>query len=305
MLELFTIGNLFTLAMLILLQAVLGFDNLLYISIESKRVAPDKQSYVRKLGIGFAIILRILLLVVVLFAIGKLQTPFFTFGIEQTGEVTAGPGAYSAEGAITDQHDEHKQSHGSWRLTKSGGIVAGSFNVHSLIVLLGGFFIIYTAFKEIFHMLGVEHIEDTGKEKKNRSVGAAVFWIMTMNLVFSFDSILSAIALTDNIPVMALAIIISGVLMIVMADHVAEFLKKNRMYEVLGLFILLIVGVMLVSEGGHLAHLHFFNHEITAMSKTTFYFVIGIMVFVDIVQSKYQKKLLAQRKRETDEDPST
>ena len=70
---------------------------------------------------------------------------------------------------------------------------------------------------------------------------------MAMNLVFSFDSILSAIALTDNKVVMATAIVISGVLMIVLADTVADF-KKNRMYEVLA-FILFIVGVMLVSEG--------------------------------------------------------
>ena len=84
----------------------------------------------------------------------------------------------------------------------------------------------------------------------------AITMIIIMNLVFSFDSILSAMALTKIFALMATAIVISGILMIVMADHVAEFLKKNRMYEVLGLFILLIVGVMLLSEGGHLAHLH-------------------------------------------------
>lgn len=304
-LEMFSPGNLFTLAMLILLQAVLGFDNLLYISIESKRVVADKQSYVRKMGIGFAIILRIILLIAVLFAIDKLQEPFLTFGLTESGNPDVPVGANAVEGAITVHHDEDIASKHHLALTESGRYFAGSFNVHSVIVLLGGFFIIYTAFKEIFHMLGVEHIEhDKGHEKK-RSVGAAIFWIMSMNLVFSFDSILSAIALTHNIPIMVLAIIVSGVLMIVMADHVAEFLKKNRMYEVLGLFILLIVGVMLVSEGGHLAHLHFFRHEVNAMSKSTFYFVIAIMVLIDIVQSRYQKKLLAQRKRETDENPLT
>ena len=90
-----------------------------------------------------------------------------------------------------------------------------------------------------------------------------------MNLVFSFDSILSALALTDVFALMAIAIIISGVLMIWMADHVAEFLEKNRMYEVLGLFILLIVGVMLLSEGGHLAHLRFFGHAIACCWNRT------------------------------------
>ena len=115
-----------------------------------------------------------------------------------------------------------------------------------------------------------------------------------MNLVFSFDSILSAMALTDVFAVMATAIVIGGILMIWLADHVAEFLEKNRMFEVLGLFVLFIVGIMLLSEGGHIAHLHFFGHEVTQMSKATFYFVIGILVVVDIVQSKYQKRLLIE-----------
>ena len=78
-----------------------------------------------------------------------------------------------------------------------------------------------------------------------------------------------------------------------LADHVSVFLQKNRMYEVLGLFILFIVGIMLLSEGGHLAHLRFFGNEITAMSKTTFYFVITVLVLTDIVQSRYHRKLTA------------
>jgi predicted tellurium resistance membrane protein TerC len=63
------------------------------------------------------------------------------------------------------------------------------------------------------------------------------------------------------------------------------------MYEVLGLFVLFIVGIMLVTEGGHLGHLEFFGNEIVPMSKTTFYFVLAILVIVEIVQSRYQKKI--------------
>lgn len=116
-----------------------------------------------------------------------------------------------------------------------------------------------------------------------------------MNLVFSFDSILSAMALTEVFSIMATAIIISGVLMIWLADHVSEFLERNRTYEVLGLFILFIVGILLVSEGGHHAHLHLFGQEVTAMSKTTFYFVLGVLVLVDVVQGRYLKQLSAKR----------
>ena len=85
------------------------------------------------------------------------------------------------------------------------------------------------------------------------------------------------------------------VLMMVMADHVSEFLKKNRMYEVLGLFILFIVGIMLLSEGAHKANLGFFTHHVEAMPKPTFYFVLVVLVLIDLVQGRYQKKLIAQQ----------
>ncbi len=300
----FTLEALFTLGMLVLLQAVLGFDNLLYISLESKRVEEGKQSFVRKTGIGLAIILRIVLLFVVLIAIGKLQAPFFEYGlkpavahIEQADE---GGGADRAEGADHDENESHSNHHVLREPNESGSIFACSFNVHSLITLLGGIFIIYTAFKEIMHMLAVHDLNDHGSDDRKRGVAMTITWIVLMNLVFSFDSILSAIALTHNVWIMSLAIVTSGVLMIVMADQVSDFLKKNRMFEVLGLFILLIVGVMLVSEGGHLAHIHLFGNAIIPMAKSTFYFVIGIMVAVDVIQTRYQRKILAERERKAE-----
>ena len=139
-------------------------------------------------------------------------------------------------------------------------------------------------------MMNLDDLEHDSREPQSLKI--IITWIVAMNLIFSFDSILSAMALSDVFWVMALAIIISGVLMIWLADRVSIFLQKNRMYEVLGLFILFVVGIMLLSEGGHLAHLHLFGHLITPMSKATFYFVIGILVLTDIVQTRYQKKLL-------------
>jgi predicted tellurium resistance membrane protein TerC len=141
-------------------------------------------------------------------------------------------------------------------------------------------------------------------DKESKSSNAVIASIVLMNLVFSFDSILAAIGLTNEIEnstiafiVMTIAIVTSGLLMLLLADRVAAFLTKNRMYEVLGLFILFIVGIMLITEGGHLAHLTLFGNEIVPMSQTTFYFVIAILVVVDVVQGKYQKKLLAAKKK--------
>ena len=249
--SIFAIENFVSLALLILLQAVLGLDNLLYISIESKRAPEDQQKRVRTLGIGMAIVLRIVLLFVLLKLIDLFQDP--------------------------------------WIVIQDTGIFDGSFNLHSLIILFGGIFIMYTAMKEIWHMMVIH--EDEGKESKPKSVTSVIISIVIMNVVFSFDSILGAIALTDVFWVMATAIVIGGLIMIWLSGRVTQFLKKNRMYEVLGLFILLIVGIMLLSEGGHLAHLKLFGNEVTAMSKTTFYFVIAVLVLIDIVQSRYQKKL--------------
>lgn len=139
-------------------------------------------------------------------------------------------------------------------------------------------------------------LEQEQRNRSTKSIVSIVFWIVLMNLVFSFDSILSAMALTNNFIVMATAIIIGGLLMILMADRVSNFLQKNRMYEVLGLFILFIVGIMLLTEGGHLAHIVLGGNPIIPMSKTTFYFIITILVLIDIVQSKYQKNLLRLKK---------
>ena len=261
-------GIIFTLLMLIMLQAVLGFDNLLYISLESKKAPDADQKRVRKVGILIAIVLRIVLLFVLVSIIDFFQEPFSFL----TGEIK--------------------------------DIVKFAFNGHSLIVLAGGAFIIYTAIKEIWHMIAVpdlNHNVEDGDAKRTKSANAVITSIVIMNLVFSFDSILAAIGLTSEIEssttafiVMAIAIVISGLLMLFMADRISTFLAKNRMYEVLGLFILFIVGIMLVTEGGHLAHLKLFGNEIVPMSKTTFYFVLFILIIVDVVQGRYQKKLIAE-----------
>ena len=248
-------GHLMTLGMLILLQAVLGFDNLLYISLESKRAPADQQAAVRKLGIGIAVGLRIVLLFVLMKLITYFQEPFLSI---------------------------------HWT-----GIVESELNLHSLIVLLGGVFIMYTATKEIMHMMALDGLQHDTREPQ--SAARVITWIVMMNLVFSFDSILTTMALSDVFWVMASAIVTGGALMIWLADRVSAFLERNRMYEVLGLFILFVVGIMLLTEGGHLAHLHLLGHEITAMSKATFYFVITILVLTDIVQGRYQKKLQAMK----------
>ncbi|CAL2089033.1 Tellurium resistance protein TerC [Tenacibaculum sp. 190524A05c] len=265
------LGIIFTLLMLVMLQAVLGFDNLLYISLESKKAPESEQKRVRKTGILIAIGLRIVLLFILVSIIDFFQEPF------------------------------------SWLTGGVDNVLKFAFNGHSLIVLAGGGFIIYTAIKEIWHMISIKDLDHDveGNGKRTKSANAAIVSIVIMNLVFSFDSILAAIGLTSEIEssttafiVMAIAIVISGLLMLFLADRISAFLAKNRMYEVLGLFILLVVGIMLVTEGGHLAHIKLFGNPIEPMSKTTFYFVIVVLVITDIVQGRYQKKILAEQEKD-------
>ena len=219
--ELFTLANLIDLLLLIMLQAVLGFDNLLYISLESQRAPPEHQKAVRFWGILLAVFLRLALLFLLLNMIKAFQEQLFSI---------------------------------HWP-----GVIEADFNLHAIIVLFGGVFILYTAMKEILHMMSLEELNHEARDSK--PVALVIFWVVAMNVVFSFDSILSAMAITTQFYIMATAILIGGLLMILLADTVSEFLQKNRMYEVLGLFILFLVGIMLLSEGGHLSHMKLLDGE--------------------------------------------
>ncbi len=249
------VADLITLLMLILLQVVLGLDNLLYISLESQNAPKEKQKMVRYVGISIAIIFRIGLLFLLLHLIQFFQDPIFSFG--------------------------------------NNKIITGEFNIHSLIVYFGGGFILYTAVKEIWHMISFQYSTSNNPVKeKEESVNKVIIMIVIMNVVFSFDSILSAMALTHVFWIMAIAIVVGGVLMIFLSEIISKFLQKNKQYQVLGLFILFLVGVMLLSEAAHISDLYVFGNEIHPMQKSTFYFVLAILVLVDVVQSRYQRKLL-------------
>ena len=275
MADLLTLENATNLIMLCFLQAVLGFDNLLYISIESKRAPVAQQKSVRTWGILIAVALRVVLLFAMIQLIDALAEPFYTF---------------------------------QWE-----GILEGAVNFSTCVFIVGGIFIMYTAVKEITHMLSIDHLDHDVEGKGGKSATRVVMMIVFMNLIFSFDSVLSALAITDVFPILATAIILSGLAMLVLADGVSKFLEANRMYEVLGLFILLIVGVVLLGEAGQAAvhgvesmgvsheeakklALKVFGIEIVPMSKATFYFSVVVLVAVEVIQSGYSRKLNAERK---------
>ncbi len=266
MADLLTIENLTNLVMLCFLQAVLGFDNLLYISIESQRAPVAQQKSVRFWGIIIAVALRVILLFTMIQLIDALAEPFYIFNWE--------------------------------------GVIEGGVNFATCVFIFGGAFIMYTAVKEIAHLLSIEHLDHDVEGKSGKSATQVVLLIVLMNLIFSFDSVLSAIAITDVFPVLATAILLSGAAMLFLADGVTRFIEKNRMYEVLGLFILLIVGVVLLGEAGvaaaHAMHdddlgIKIFGYALLPMSKTTFYFSVVVLFAVEIIQSGYTRKLNMER----------
>ena len=271
MTDLLTLENLLNLVMLCFLQAVLGFDNLLYISIESQRAPAHTQKSVRFWGIIVAVALRVILLFVMIRLIDALSEPFFFLNWE--------------------------------------GVLTGAVNFATIIFIFGGVFIIYTAVKEISHMLSVKNLGHKVGDRSAKSAVQVVTLIVLMNLIFSFDSILSALAITDVFPILAIAILLSGAAMLALADGVTKFLERNRMYEVLGLFILLIVGVVLLGEAGpaaaHAMHddsmqIKVFGQDLLPMSKSTFYFSVVVLFAVELLQSGYARKLELERQGTAD-----
>lgn len=268
MTDLLTLQNLGNLVMLCFLQAVLGFDNLLYISIESQRAPASQQRAVRFWGIVIAVVLRVILLFVMIKLIERLSDPFFVFG---------------------------------WT-----GVLEGGVNFATGVFVFGGVFLMYTAVKEIGHLLSIHDLGEEGGGKTGKSAIRVVTLIVLMNLIFSFDSVLSALAITNVFPVLAAAIVVSGAAMLLIADGVTRFIQKNRMYEVLGLFILLIVGVVLLGEAGVAAEhatddpamaIHVFGYALVPMSKTTFYFAVVVLFVVEFLQTGYKRRLATERAR--------
>ncbi|MDE2385206.1 MAG: tellurium resistance protein TerC [Alphaproteobacteria bacterium] len=251
--ELFSISGLFTVLILTALEVVMGFDNLLYISIDARRAAPERQAFVRRAGTVISLAMSVLLLFVLLEVISALEHPLITIDFVWLHSAISG---------------------------------------HALIVLFGGWMLIRTAIREIHHMLSVRDLEHEGAARPGQApVSSLLTSIALMCVVFSFDTVVAAIAFTSNMLIMLVAVVLAGVISILAADRVAAFLQKNRLYEVLGLFVLLLVGVMLVAEGGHIAAVTIFGYVVHPIEKSTFYFVLASLVVVDVLQGKFQRKL--------------
>ncbi len=205
---------------LIVMEVVLGIDNLVFISILSNKLPPEHRQRVRRIGISLALIMRLVLLSTIAFIVGLVH-PVFDLGI-------VGPAGAHGEPTFETAF--------SWR---------------DLILLAGGLFLIWKATKEIHHTV------DPGEESKDvldktgaaiSNVGSAIFQIILLDLVFSIDSILTAVGMTEHLPIMVIAVLVAVTVMLLAADPLANFINNNPTVVMLALGFLLMIGTVLIAE---------------------------------------------------------
>ncbi len=212
-------GAWIALATLVVLEVVLGIDNLVFVSILSNRLPPEQQTKARRLGIGLALILRLILLSTIAWLVG-LTKPLIDLGIH---------------GPLVDGHPAFNTA----------------FSLRDLILIAGGLFLIWKATREIHHVLDSEGEGEGGKPGGGAvmSFGAAIAQILALDIVFSIDSILTAVGMTGELPIMAGAVIIAVGLMLIAADPLAHFIARNPTVVMLALGFLLMIGAVLIADG--------------------------------------------------------
>ncbi len=237
---------------LIILEVVLGIDNLVFVAILSNKLPPDQQQRARRIGIGLALVLRLVLLAAIAWIIG-LQAPLFDLG-------------------LTGPAGEH-----------GGPVFETAFSGRDLILIGGGLFLVWKATKEIHHAVDPEASGEMLDKKGHPAIsfGAAIAQIAALNLVFSIDSILTAIGMTDDIPIMAVAIVVTVVIMFLAADPLARFIEHNPTIVMLALAFLLMIGAVLIADG-------FGVH----VPKGYIYAAMGFSVLVELLN------ILSRRRRE-------
>lgn len=206
---------------LIVLEVVLGIDNLVFIAILSNRLPESQQARARRIGLVLALVMRIALLMLIGWLV-TLTTPLFDLGIQ---------GASDAQGHLTFET---------------------AFSGRDVILLVGGLFLLWKATKEIHHNMDPEassHERDDKKDIVRIGLSAAIAQIIALDLVFSIDSILTAVGMTDQIPIMVMAVVITVGIMLVAADPLAKFIDRNPTIVMLALAFLVMIGLVLIADG--------------------------------------------------------
>jgi predicted tellurium resistance membrane protein TerC len=204
---------------LIVMEVVLGIDNLIFISILSNKLPEAVRAKARRIGISLALVMRLILLSGIAWLVG-LTTPAFDLGIQ---------GAAGAHG------EPSFETAFSWR---------------DLILIAGGLFLVWKATKEIHHNVDPGPDDDVfDTSKLTLGFGAAIVQILLLDLVFSIDSILTAVGMTDHLVIMVIAVLVAVAVMMLAATPLANFIAKNPTVVMLALGFLLMIGAVLIADG--------------------------------------------------------
>lgn len=239
------------------LEIVLGIDNIVFLSIVSSKLPAKEQPKARTIGLLGAMLFRILLLFCISWLM-KLTQPIISFD------------TYWLDGSISGQ---------------------------SIIVFVGGLFLLYKSVTEIHHKLeGAEEGVKDGKTKKG-FIGVIV-QIIALDIVFSFDSVLTAVGLVSfnefgyvgAMSIMVLAVVIAVLIMLLFATPVSKFVNEHPTIQMLGLSFLILIGVMLIVEAAHLSQLSLFGSVVGEIPKGYIYFAIAFSLLVEVLNMKLRKK---------------
>jgi predicted tellurium resistance membrane protein TerC len=235
-----------------LIQVALGADNLIIITILANKLPSDQRAKAVQVGLILAMVFRIILLGGVSWVLGLATEAF-------------------------------------WHLDAPlpfGGAITAAFSGKAIVLMLGGLILIWKGIKELrVKAKGVEH--EMGRTDKFAEVVAV---IVGMNLLFSVDSILTVVGMTSSYPVMFGSVIISVVMMLAFAKPISNFISKNPDFEILGLFVLLLIGFVLFLEGGHTAHLVVNGTDFPYIPQWIVIFILLLMFAVDLYQNWLERR---------------
>ncbi len=223
------------------LEIVLGVDNIIFISIISDKLDPAQQKKARTIGLMLAMVFRVGLLLTITWIL-KLQDPLFTIPFIEVDDVPI------------------------------------AISVKDLILMAGGIFLIFKSTLEIHSKLEKTIDEESDTKKVYASIKTVILQIVLIDAVFSFDSILTAIGLVDEVIIMIIAVVISIIIMIVFAGAISKFINEHPTLQMLALSFLIAIGIMLVAEGFH-----------QKISKSYIYTMIAFSLLVELLNMRLKK----------------
>ena len=277
---------------LTLLEVILGIDNVVFIAILTGKLPEKDRPRAQKIGLAVAAVSRILLLCLAVFVL-MLDQPKYgvdigawfggdnaaqvaehepepvTITLEDGTTATGVPTMEAADEAHGDGHGEEGgtvEEHDPWLIT-----------IKDFIILLGGLFLLGKAVYEIHDKLeGKEHGHDTSKVAA--SLKSILIQILVLDVVFSIDSVITAVGIADYLPIMVLAVLVAVGVMITFANPISRFIEKHPTTKVLALSFLILIGVLLVAEA--------FEQEIP---KGYIYFSLAFALLIEMLNIRLKK----------------